>query len=89
MKVEDFDKPMFVIQVGVRKLGMNDVLLDQGSRVNIIFEELIKKLGLRRPQSTPCMVHTTSQRKLHIVENRSGKLFTQNLNHNTNYGRRK
>ncbi len=89
LKVEDFDKPTLVVQVGIRKLGMKDVLLDGGSRVNIIFEVLIKKLGLRRPQSIPCMVYTTNQRKLHIVENRFGKVFTQNLNHSINYGRRK
>jgi hypothetical protein len=89
LKVEDFDKPKIIVQVDIRKLGVKDVLLDGGSRVNIIFKELIKKLGLRRPQSTPCMVHATNQRKPHVVENRSSKVFTQNLNHNTNYGRRK
>jgi hypothetical protein len=88
-KVEDFNKPMLVIQEGVKKLGVKDVLLDGRSRANIISEELIKKLGLRRPQPTPCMVGTTNQKKLHIVENRFGKVFTQNLNHSTNYGRRK
>lgn len=58
-KVEDFDKPMFVVQEGVRKLGVKD----GGSRANIISEELIKKLGLKRPQPTPCMVHMTNQKE--------------------------
>jgi len=88
-KVEDFDKPMLVVQAGVRKLGVKDVLLDERSKVNIISEELIKKLGLRKAQPTPYMVCMINQRKLHIVENKSGKVFTQNINHSTNCGRRK
>jgi hypothetical protein len=50
---------MFVVQEGVRKLGVKD----GGSRANIISEELIKKLGLKRPQPTPCMVHMTNQKE--------------------------
>jgi hypothetical protein len=48
-----------VVQVRVGNLGVKDVLLNGGSKINIIFEELTKKLGLKRPQLTPfivCMV---------------------------------
>jgi hypothetical protein len=47
-KVEDFDEVMPVIQVWVGKFEIRDVLLDNGSNVNIIFESLKKKLGLKK-----------------------------------------
>jgi hypothetical protein len=36
IKFEDFDEAMLIIQVWVGKFGMRDVILDQGSNVNII-----------------------------------------------------
>jgi hypothetical protein len=55
-KVEDFDKAIHVVQVRVRKLGMKDVVLDGGFRINIVSKELRKKLRLKRPQLAPFMV---------------------------------
>jgi hypothetical protein len=47
---------MPIVQVWMRKFEVKDVLLDGGSKMNIIFESLKKKLGLRRPQSIPFVV---------------------------------
>ncbi len=35
-KIEDFDEAIFFVQVRVGKFGVRDVLLDDGSSVNII-----------------------------------------------------
>jgi hypothetical protein len=35
---------------------VRDVLLDGGSDVNIIFESLKKKLGLKKPKPTPFVI---------------------------------
>jgi hypothetical protein len=48
-KVENFDEAMSIVQVRVGKFEIRDVLLDGGSGVNIIFENLRMKLELRRP----------------------------------------
>jgi hypothetical protein len=48
-KVEDFDEAMSIVQVRVGKFEIRDVLLDGGSGVNIIFENLRMKLELKRP----------------------------------------
>lgn len=53
-----------VVQIRVRKLGVKDVLLDGGSKVNIIFEELKQKLGLKKLQLAPFMVCMVDQRKV-------------------------
>jgi hypothetical protein len=42
---------MLVVQVQVGKFEVKDVLLDDGSRMNIISKSLRKKLGLKKPQS--------------------------------------
>ncbi len=55
-KVEDFDEAIPVVQVHIRKFRMGNVLLDGGSDVNIIFENLRKKFGLRKPKLTPFVV---------------------------------
>jgi hypothetical protein len=66
-KVEDFDKAMHVVQVRVRKLGMKDVVLDEGFRINIICKEFRKKLGLRMPQLAPFMVCMLDNRKIQPI----------------------
>ncbi len=44
---------MAVIQVQIGKNIIEDVLLDGGSRINIIMEQLILRLGLPKPKPTP------------------------------------
>jgi hypothetical protein len=56
IKVEDFDEAILVVQVCIGKFGMKDVLLDGRSNVNIIFESLMKKLGLKKPKPTPFVI---------------------------------
>jgi hypothetical protein len=51
----------------VGKIEIRDVLLDGGFDVNIIFENLKKKLGLKRPQSIPFMVQMVDQRKVQQI----------------------
>ncbi len=48
-KVKDFDEVIAIVQVWVGKFEVRDVLLDNGSSVNIIFESLRKKLKLKKP----------------------------------------
>ncbi len=55
-KVEDFDEVMLVVQVQVGKFEVKDVLLDNGSSVNIISKSLKKKLELKKPQLAPFVV---------------------------------
>jgi hypothetical protein len=43
------------------------VLLDNGFKVNIIFESLKKKLGLKRPQSAPFVVRMVDQQKVQPI----------------------
>ncbi len=45
----DFDEVMPVVHVSIGNCEIMDVLLDGGFRVNIIFEHLWKKLGLKKP----------------------------------------
>jgi hypothetical protein len=40
---------MLVVQIRIGRIGVSDVLLDGEFRVNIIFERLWKKLGLKGP----------------------------------------
>ncbi len=44
---------MVVIQVQIRKNIVEDVLLDGGSRINIITKQLRLKLGLPKPKLVP------------------------------------
>lgn len=46
------DPHMVVIQIHVRKNLVEDVLLDGWSRLNIIVDDLLKKLGLPTPRLT-------------------------------------
>ncbi len=55
-KVEGFDEAIPVVQVCIGKFGVRDVLLNDKSSVNIIFESLKKKLVLRKPKLAPFIV---------------------------------
>jgi hypothetical protein len=44
---------MVVIQVQIRKNTIKDVLLDEGSGINIIIEQLRLRLGLSKPKLAP------------------------------------
>jgi hypothetical protein len=44
---------MAIIQVQIRKNTIEDVLLDGGSRVNIIIKQLRLRLGLPKPKLAP------------------------------------
>jgi hypothetical protein len=44
---------MAIIQIWIEKKFIEDVLLDGGYGVNIIFEELRKPLGLSNPKLAP------------------------------------
>jgi hypothetical protein len=46
-----------VIQVQVGKKFMDDVLIDGGSKVNMITENLRIQLGLPKPNPTPYNLH--------------------------------
>ncbi len=50
-----------MIQVHVGKTFIHDVLIDGGSGVNIIIENLIVQLGLSKLNSTPCNLHMVDQ----------------------------
>jgi hypothetical protein len=63
----DFDEIMPIVHVSIGNCEIMDVLLDGGSRVNIIFEHLWKKLGLKKPQSMPFMVRMAYQRKVEPI----------------------
>jgi hypothetical protein len=58
----DFDEVMPIVHVSSGNCEIMDVLLDGGSRVNIIFEHLWKK-----PQSMPFMVRMAYQRKVQPI----------------------
>jgi hypothetical protein len=45
----DFDEVMPIIQISIGNYEIMDVLLDGGSKVNIIYEHLWRKLNLKRP----------------------------------------
>ncbi len=66
------DHQMAIIQVQVRKNFIEDVLLDGGSRVNIIIEKLKVQLGLSRPKPSPYnlrMVDQTIAKPLGLITN--------------------
>jgi hypothetical protein len=52
---------MAIIQVHVGKNIIDDVLIDGGSRVNIIIVSLIVQLGLLKPNPTPYNLHMANQ----------------------------
>jgi hypothetical protein len=63
----DFDEVMFVVQVSIGNCEIVDVLLDGRSKINIIFEHLQKKLGLKKLELAPFMVRMADQRKVQLV----------------------
>jgi hypothetical protein len=63
----DFNEIMPIVQVSIGKYEIMDVVLDGGSKVNIIFEHLWRKLGLKRPQSMPFMEKMANQRKIQTI----------------------
>jgi hypothetical protein len=52
---------MAIIQVQIRKNTIEDELLDGGSRVNIIMEQLKLKLGLPKPKPIPYNLRMANQ----------------------------
>jgi len=58
---------MVVILIHVGKNLVKDVLLDGGSKVNIIIEDLQKKLGLPRPKPTHYTLRMTNHTLTKLV----------------------
>ncbi len=50
-KIKDFDEAISVVRIGEFKV--KNVLLDGGSGMNNIFENLRKKVGLKKPKPVP------------------------------------
>jgi hypothetical protein len=63
----DCDEVLPITQVSIGNCEIMDVLLDGGFGVNIIFEHLRRKLGLKKPQSALFMVRMANQRKVQLV----------------------
>jgi hypothetical protein len=57
--------PLF--QVQVRRNTIDDVLLDGGSKVNIIIEQLRVKLGLPKPKLAPYNLQIANQTTTKLV----------------------
>jgi len=55
------DNHMAIIQVQIGKNTIEDVLLDGGSRVNIITKQLKLRLGLPKPKPTPYNLKKANQ----------------------------
>jgi hypothetical protein len=55
------DHQMIMIQVHVGKNFIDDVLIDGGSRINIILENLIIQLGLSKSSPMPYNLHMVDQ----------------------------
>jgi hypothetical protein len=58
---------MVVIQVQIGKNTIEDVLLDGGSRVNIVTEQLRLRLGLPKPKLAPYNLRMTDQTTTKLV----------------------
>jgi hypothetical protein len=52
---------MAVIQIEVGKNFIDDVLIDGGSRINIIIKSMKIQLGLSKPNPTPYNLHMVDQ----------------------------
>jgi len=68
----EVDNQMVVIQVQVGKNIIVDVLIDGGTSVNIITENLRTKLGLPEPRPAPyhlIMVNQSMTKPLEIIRN--------------------
>jgi len=64
VKTQDFNIEMLVITARIKHYTIYNVLLDRGSRVNIITEELCQKLGYRKLKLTPFTIKMADQRKV-------------------------
>ncbi len=62
------DNHMVVIQVQIGKNTIEDVLLDGGSRVNIITKHFRLKLGLLKPKHAPYNVKMENQTTAKLVD---------------------
>ncbi len=63
MKIKDFDEAMSIVQVWIQKFGVQNVLLDGRFGVNIISENLRKKVGLQKLQPTSFVVRMADQKR--------------------------
>jgi hypothetical protein len=62
---------MLLIQVQVKKNFIENVVLDGGSRINIIMRKLKVQLGLSKPKPSPynlCMVDQTIAKPLGLIK---------------------
>jgi len=64
VKTQDFDIEMLVITARIKHYTIHNVLLDEGSGVNIITEELCRKLGYRKLEPAPFTIKMADQRKV-------------------------
>jgi hypothetical protein len=63
----DFDEVMPIVQICIGKCEIMDILLDNGYGINIIYEHLWRKLGLKKPQLMLFMVRMANQRKVQLI----------------------
>jgi hypothetical protein len=63
----NFDEVMPIVQVCIGNCEIMDVLLNDESGINIIYEHLWRKLCLKKLQSMPFMVRMEDQRKVQLV----------------------
>jgi hypothetical protein len=71
---------MVVIQVQIGKNTIEDVLLDEGFRINIITQQLRLRLGLPKPKPTPYnlrMANQTTTKLMGLI--RDLKIYVQNI----------
>jgi hypothetical protein len=74
------DHQMAIIQVQVGKKYINDVLIDGGSKVNIIIENLKVQLSLPKPNLTPynlCLANQTIVKPFGLI--RDLKIFVHDI----------
>jgi hypothetical protein len=62
--MNDFDKVMPIVQVSIKNCEIMDILLDGGSRMNIISKHIRRKLGLKKSHLAPFMIRMVNQRKV-------------------------
>ncbi len=62
-KAKDFDEAMPIVEVRVGRLGVKDLLVGRGSKINIILIEK-EAQGFRRLQLAPFMVHMVNHHKV-------------------------
>jgi len=64
VKTQDFDIEMPVITTHIKHYTIHNVLLGRDSKVNIITEELYRKLGYRKLEPTPFTIKMANRRKV-------------------------